>query len=111
MVHNKNYANFDYQKCLMFGSLISATDPGKNADKIPFTHFLTVLLCTSLVCNVQYLQGPWNHFHYQQRLFGYNTHYKIFLNPKPSTCAVIMVSLRIVFSLVLIPYLIIIVLV
>ena len=30
MVHSKNYANFDFQKCLMFGSLISATDPGKN---------------------------------------------------------------------------------
>lgn len=27
MVHSKNYANFDFQKCLMFGSLISATDP------------------------------------------------------------------------------------
>eukprot|EP00794_Sanderia_malayensis_P011062 gene11062-12230_t len=27
MIHNKDYANFDYQKCLMFGSLISATDP------------------------------------------------------------------------------------
>lgn len=29
MVHQKGYANFDYQKCLMFGSLISATDPGE----------------------------------------------------------------------------------
>ena len=36
MVHNKNYANFDYQKCLMFGSLISATDPGRILRNMPF---------------------------------------------------------------------------
>ena len=28
MIHNTNYSKFDFQKCLMFGSLISATDPG-----------------------------------------------------------------------------------
>eukprot|EP00795_Rhopilema_esculentum_P016376 gene16376-7778_t len=27
MVHSEYYATFDFQKCLMFGSLISATDP------------------------------------------------------------------------------------
>ena len=42
MVHNKNYANFDYQKCLMFGSLISATDPGMIFKNIPLLDHLDV---------------------------------------------------------------------
>ena len=38
MIHNRNYSKFDFQKCLMFGSLISATDPGNEIEFTSLEH-------------------------------------------------------------------------